>query len=850
MDLKAIEHRNQNGVWLRSFGSTVSIKPSRTRQVSGHSQMDNLYSSAPEYMGNTISDINQQFLNGMGDEYNYDELFNEPLSSEDYINAFGLGAPQDVAPNTVKEDAQLPVDPKLVSTADTPAPFDLNSMSNMPNDMGAPKPHQLQEPVPMPMTSLAQQPRPVHQTLALPNVPIQGNAASVHQPLALPNAPAMGNAASSRGSQSVDLAANDQFLLFNPRGQTNSHIPPNYNAYNSYQPSYHYPDNGIQGIYGPQAMAQYPLQSPAAIKAQSMHNIIQVSKCANCRQDPHPGPCFSQPAPQTRRPPQQRAQQAPSQEPDARPIWLQTPPKRKRNAAFDDADDDDDLEVPLKKPGRKGRTLKTKRGRDKDFEIGIKIYGMFPFPELDWVSHRRFKFLYLPTGQLEKKILFSAEDLKDYIYTCPRNPRLWIQQNPAQCTERTIDADTICRYENCPDTNNTIRPGWCRVAFDEFHQHTSCGQKDPFKMAGVMHLWCFEQCIDPVEVMANGKMVPDDRDDEHLIKEKSNKMAITRDSDTTIVKHTIRPWFKMRAGQGLQAPYANYEESLSYALVKHHLDHQVGARHRSRGGRNRDRPESELKTIDVHMGRLDFWAARDTASRKKRSSKNSRAAAPEPEQLYIPVTSNELLPTQKSAGLTPHGSTKNFSDVLSSISVANGYEFDYNGIMPEAKKEEEPVKLEDSSKWSQPTPGAQRISISDILSPSVLLEQEDVVQPRAKAETGRKDQPISPLRRSPRFSAGNIRDSIQTETKATTSPSKTQASGLVLPKTTRKASLALPSTPKGQRAASLGDDSLFGSPPARPAKEKPSREAPSRSGEEAEGSPLRRSSRVSPKKKP
>ncbi|CVK88431.1 uncharacterized protein FMAN_04912 [Fusarium mangiferae] len=792
--------------------------------------MDNLYSSAPEYMGNTISDISQQVLNGMGDDCNFDQYFDDPLSSEDYIKHFDLGASQDVAPSTVTEDAQLPVDPKLVSTVDTPALFDLNSLSDMPNNMGTPKPHQLQDPVPVPKTSLAQPARPVHQPLALPM-------------------PAVGNETSSRGSQSVELPAHEQFPLFNTRGQTNSYIPPNYIDYNSYQPSYHYPDNGIQGIYGPQAMGPYTLQPPAAIKAQSMHNIIQVSKCANCRQDPHPGPCFSQAAPQTRRPPQQRTQQAPSQEPDKRPIWLQTPPKRKRNVAFED-DDDSDLEVPLKKPGRKGRTLKTKRGRDKDFEIGIKMYGMFRFPELDWVSRRRFKFLYLPTGQLEKKILFSAEDLKDYIYNCPRNPRLWIQQNPAQCTERTIDADTICRYSNCPDTNNTIRPGWCRVAFDEFYQHTSCGQKDPFKMAGVMHLWCFEQCIDPVEVMANGKMVPDDRDDEHLIKEKSNKMAITRDSDTMIVEHTIRPWFKKRAGQSLQAPYPNYEESLSYALVKHHLDHQVSARHRSRGGRNKDRPESELKTIDVHLGRLDFWAARDTASRKKRSSKHSRADPPEPEQLFIPATSNELLPTQMSAGLTPHGSTKNFSDVLSSISVANDYEFDYKGLMSETKKEEEePVKFEDSSKWSQPTGGTQRVSINNLLSPSVLLEQEDVVQPSPKAETGRQGQTVSPLRRSPRFSAGNICESIQTETKATTSPTRAQTSGLLLPMPTRKESLALPSTPKNQRTASWGDDSLFGSPPARPAKDKPSREGSGRAGEEAQGSPLRRSSRVSPKKK-
>ncbi|KAJ9425621.1 hypothetical protein QL093DRAFT_2248259 [Fusarium oxysporum] len=218
------------------------------------------------------------------------------------------------------------------------------------------------------------------------------------------------------------------------------------------------------------------------------------------------------------------------------------------------------------------------------------------------------------------------------------------------------------------------------------------------------------------------------------------------------------------------------------------------------------------------MGRLDFWAERDTASRKKRASKQSRAAAPEPEQLLTPTTSNGLLPTRKSAELTPNGSTKNFSDMLSSVSVANNYEFEYNGFMPKAKKEEQPVKLEDSSKWPQPTAGERRVSFSGLLSPSDLLEQENVVQTSSNAETGRQDQPVSPPRRSPRFSAGNIRESIQTETKAATSPAKLQASGSLLPTATtespKKESLAVPSTPKGQRTASWGDDSLFGSPVA------------------------------------
>ncbi|KAF4944540.1 hypothetical protein FGADI_12625 [Fusarium gaditjirri] len=795
--------------------------------------MDNLYSSAPEYMDNTISEINQQLLNGMGDGYGFEDFPYQPLSSEDFINQLDFEALQGVVQSTVTEDAPLPVDPKLLSTVDTPAPYGLNSPSDVLESLGATKSYQIQDLVPVPKPSMAQPPRPVHQAVAQPNMP------------------AVGYVASSRGSQSKDLAANIQLPLFNTHRQSNPRFQPNYPDYNSYQPRNHYPENGIQGIYGTQGMTQYPLQSPAAIKAQSLHNIIQVSKCANCRQDPHPGPCFSQAAPQSRRPPQQRFQQVPCQEPEGQPDWLQTPPKRKRNAAFDD---DSDQEVPVKKPYRKGQRFRTKRGKEKDPEIGIKMYGMFRFPDIDWVSRRGFEFLYLPTGQLEKQILFSAEDLKDYIYNCPRNPRLWIQQNPAQCTERTIDADTICRYADCPDTNHTIRPGWCRVAFDEFYRHTSCGQKDPFKMAGVMHLWCFEQCIDPVEVMANGKMVPDDRDGEKLVKEKSNKMAITRDSDTRIVVDTIKPWFKKRAGKVPQAPYANYEDSLSYALVKHHLDHQVGARHRSRGGRNKDRPASELKTIDVHMGRLDFWAERDTASRKKRASKMSRAAPPEPEQLPTPTPSNGLLPTRKSAELTPNGSTKTFSDMLSSISVANNYEFEYNGFTPEAKKEEQPVKLKDSLKRSQPTAGEQGVSFGGLPSPSDFLEQENAVQPGYNAETGRQDQPVSTPRRSPRFSAGNIHESIQTETKAATSAAKVQGSGSLSPtiatESPRKESLAVPSTPKGQRTASLSDNSLFGSPVAPLAKDKSPREASDRAGEEVQGSPLRRSSRVSAKKTP
>ncbi|KAJ9425622.1 hypothetical protein QL093DRAFT_1269315 [Fusarium oxysporum] len=169
--------------------------------------MDNLYSSAPEYMGNTISDINQQLLNGMGDGYGFED-FSYPLSSEDFINQFGFEASQDMFPSTVTEDAQLPVDPKLLSTVDTPAPYDLNSPSDMPKDLGAPKPSSATGPSSRAKTIFGAAARPVHQAMAQPNMP------------------AVGHAASRRRSQSVDLAANVQLPLFGTHGQATCTFSP------------------------------------------------------------------------------------------------------------------------------------------------------------------------------------------------------------------------------------------------------------------------------------------------------------------------------------------------------------------------------------------------------------------------------------------------------------------------------------------------------------------------------------------------------------------------------------------------------------------------------------------------
>lgn len=221
-------------------------------------------------------------------------------------------------------------------------------------------------------------------------------------------------------------------------------------------------------------------------------------------------------------------------------------------------------------------------------------------------------FSYLPSGRLLDCRTYNAQQIQHYIDSCPQSLRLWLQQAPSQSNNRLVDADSKCRYAHCPSKNRKILPGWLRVAFDEFPEDTSSGARDPYKVAMAMHLWCFEQCCDPHELFVSGVLLPENRS---FPLEQKNPMAVTKNSDRMIIGEAFMPWQENQKvqreawGKRLVVPRV-YQESLSYAMVKHHLDHQISSRQTTREARNSTRPASSRNTIDIHMGDLAVFAER------------------------------------------------------------------------------------------------------------------------------------------------------------------------------------------------------------------------------------------------
>lgn len=232
--------------------------------------------------------------------------------------------------------------------------------------------------------------------------------------------------------------------------------------------------------------------------------------------------------------------------------------------------------------------------------------------------------------------VYEAQDIEFYIRNCPRPPLIWLQQAPAQANDRTHPNDRKCRWKHCPSKHHTILSGWLRVAFDEFPTHTSDGRKDPFKMAFSMHLWCFEQCVNPNELLRTNHLIPDTR---HFgAREERNNMALNRGDDEDIANAVIS-WRTVHYPEVAHLPVGEplqplgpwnprpHAQSLAYQLTRYHLDHQVGARQAARDNRNSVKvDEGSVKTIDVHLGDLAVYASRDrTYGRLTRRDDNKRA---------------------------------------------------------------------------------------------------------------------------------------------------------------------------------------------------------------------------------
>lgn len=257
-------------------------------------------------------------------------------------------------------------------------------------------------------------------------------------------------------------------------------------------------------------------------------------------------------------------------------------------------------------------TNKRKRGeKAPSSEPGwaLRVYGSANLPRLPaWgpVVNGRHIFSYNEFGELQAHKTYSAREIAEFIETNPRPVELWIQQSPPQMKERLGPNRNKCCWARCPLKDRVIEMGWLRVGFYEFPEEVKSGDRDPLQPATQMHLFCFERCLDPAVYRLNGKLAADYGAGRYP-KEQPNKTAIDKASDKNIIEQAYEPWFEGRIPQAQRRPY---NETLSYALNRHHLDCQPTRRGVVRNDHNVKKAEKSRKTIDYHVGDLMFYLER------------------------------------------------------------------------------------------------------------------------------------------------------------------------------------------------------------------------------------------------
>ncbi|KAG5929856.1 hypothetical protein E4U53_002354 [Claviceps sorghi] len=247
------------------------------------------------------------------------------------------------------------------------------------------------------------------------------------------------------------------------------------------------------------------------------------------------------------------------------------------------------------------------------------------------------KFIYLEDAQLAYRE-YSTEDIKLYLAQCPRKYILWVQSEPSQSSHRRhnrngkpLDEDSKCRWAGCPIKGRAV-VGLYRVAFDEFPAQTSQGIKDPYKVAMLMHLWCFEQILDPVVYYSRRLLLPDTRTFATPSPEASHAAseALERDAENVgaaemknnfcsklgdahkaradwgPLNHAFYPWFRMT--EATETLPRAHERSLCYRLTSWCVENlpkcktdQFDKRMQARGEkkteeeRNKQREEEEAR---------------------------------------------------------------------------------------------------------------------------------------------------------------------------------------------------------------------------------------------------------------
>ncbi|KAG5962449.1 hypothetical protein E4U58_003854 [Claviceps cyperi] len=330
-------------------------------------------------------------------------------------------------------------------------------------------------------------------------------------------------------------------------------------------------------------------------------------------------------------------------------------------------------------PPVKRKTVHTKQKNRPECEAS-RWYDLWVYQPSSWCRGNKREdrrkgeskpdFEYTQDAQLVYR-KYTTEEIQAYLDECPREYALWIQRDLSQFKHRlqtrtgesSVKEDRYCRWKDCPAGGRPVS-GMYRVAFDEFPTQTSQGIKDPFKVAMVMHLWCFERIFDPVIYHKNGRLHLDTRTFAILPSEGPDIRGLEPHPENLGRAENVNP-FSIRIGNGKRSgnyqeriPEAVYfpwlernrnpspathlprihEDSLGYAFTLWQLEKETASKLKLRRNRHgelqppeRDgRPESERfsgTNSTRHLGSLEGWKAAQESNKGKNRKKKAKSTA-------------------------------------------------------------------------------------------------------------------------------------------------------------------------------------------------------------------------------
>lgn len=260
--------------------------------------------------------------------------------------------------------------------------------------------------------------------------------------------------------------------------------------------------------------------------------------------------------------------------------------------------------------------------------LGLNVYGTNYDCPSDWeLPDGLGRILYNNHGCMPDGTSLSARQIRAYIDSNPRSLRLMVANAPSQAIHRIMAKE--CIWECCPNSKRNLRQGFHQIIFDEYPEQTDLGERDPFRIAGRMHLWCYEQCFDIVEDFKAGIVKAETR---RLRREEKNAMALDRDCNSAVMRETYEPWFKyhIEHSNGPLSCPRPFEQSLAHALTMHHLLNQANQRQKVRDKRN-SLFVGPKKSLDVHRGNLLLYQQHDDNVSFEYQSRDSR-----PENIFQP----------------------------------------------------------------------------------------------------------------------------------------------------------------------------------------------------------------------